>query len=128
VSDIYLGCKEKLKALNEFAAKYDLSMDDILYMGDDVPDVEPMMAVGVTAAPKDAAIEVKQMVKYISNLDIFEKNLAFCSFSRRLLCQTTTLHSTLLAENSTQFFTTPRLTKYLCQKKTRLCSPFARKA
>ncbi|MEG1648626.1 MAG: HAD hydrolase family protein [Rikenellaceae bacterium] len=69
VSDIYLGCKEKLKALNEFAAKYDLSMDDILYMGDDVPDVEPMMAVGVTAAPKDAAIEVKQMAKYISNLD-----------------------------------------------------------
>lgn len=69
VKDVYLGCKEKLKALNEFAAKYDLSMDEIMYMGDDVPDVEPMMAVGVATAPKDAAIEAKQAAKYVSNFE-----------------------------------------------------------
>lgn len=67
ITDCYLGCSEKLVALDEFAKKYNLSTDEILYMGDDIPDIEVMRRCGVATAPIDAAVEVRDAAKYISN-------------------------------------------------------------
>ena len=42
VDHVYMDCHEKLKALKELCDELDVSADEILYMGDDVPDLEPM--------------------------------------------------------------------------------------
>ncbi len=67
IEDVHLGCHDKLATLKEFAGKYNLSLGDILYMGDDIPDIEPMTNVGVACAPRDAVSDVKEHAKYVSN-------------------------------------------------------------
>ncbi|MFI3321693.1 MAG: HAD hydrolase family protein [Rikenellaceae bacterium] len=67
IEDIHLGCGDKLHTLKGFTEKYNLELDQILFMGDDIPDIEPMIASGVATAPSDAAVEVKDAAKYISN-------------------------------------------------------------
>ncbi len=67
IEDVYLGCHDKVATLQSFALKSGVSLDDMLYMGDDIPDIEPMMHVGVACAPKDAVSEVKETAKYVSN-------------------------------------------------------------
>ena len=58
VKDLYMG-----------SAVYGLSDDEILYMGDDVPDIEVMRECGLPCCPKDAVPEVKSVAKYISYAD-----------------------------------------------------------
>jgi len=45
----------------------DLQPKNILYMGDDIPDYEVMQKCGVATCPKNAAIEIKNIVDYISD-------------------------------------------------------------
>jgi len=68
IVDVYLDSYDKLKDLNEFAEKYKLSLDEILYMGDDLPDVEAMKAVGLATCPSDAVEEVQSCSAYVSDL------------------------------------------------------------
>ena len=51
----------------EFMQKYHLQSDEILYMGDDIPDYECMKMAGITACPADAAPEIKAISDYISD-------------------------------------------------------------
>ncbi len=67
LKDVYLGCHDKVEALKEFASKHDIELSELLYIGDDIPDIDPMMQVGVACSPKDAVSEVKEIVKYVSN-------------------------------------------------------------
>ena len=46
---------------------YDLSPDEILYMGDDVPDIPVMEKVALGVCPNDAVIDVKNMADYVSH-------------------------------------------------------------
>ncbi|MBE9468074.1 MAG: HAD hydrolase family protein [Bacteroidetes bacterium] len=69
VTDIYLHSRNKMNDLNDFIEKRKLNPDNILYMGDDLPDYEVMKYVGVATCPADAAIEIKSISKYISNYD-----------------------------------------------------------
>lgn len=66
ITDIYLGASEKTAAYNNFIARYNLQSSDVLYMGDDIPDVPVMQLVGTPTCPADAAVEVKNIAKYIS--------------------------------------------------------------
>lgn len=66
VKDIYLGIKNKKEALDDFIAKHNLKYAEILYMGDDIPDLEVMSLVGFPTCPADAVTEIKQVSKYIS--------------------------------------------------------------
>ena len=50
-----------------FAAKYDLKPDNILYMGDDLPDYPVMKQVGFPTCPSDAVEEIKGISRYISD-------------------------------------------------------------
>ena len=52
VYDVYLSCHDKVKALNELIHVYDLKTDEILYMGDDLPDYKVMQVVGLPTLPK----------------------------------------------------------------------------
>ncbi len=66
INHIYLKSHHKLDDLKDFMAMYDLSFDQILYMGDDIPDFEVMQKVGLPTCPENAALEIKAISKYIS--------------------------------------------------------------
>lgn len=67
VKDIYLGSRNKINDFNDFKNKYSLADEEILYMGDDIPDYEVMKLVGFPTCPADAAEEIKQLSLYISD-------------------------------------------------------------
>jgi 3-deoxy-D-manno-octulosonate 8-phosphate phosphatase (KDO 8-P phosphatase) len=48
---------------------YDLKDDEILYMGDDLPDYDIMKLVALAAAPQDAAPEIKAVADYVSPIN-----------------------------------------------------------
>lgn len=66
VNDIYIGASVKKECLEELMVMYELSAEEILYMGDDIPDYEVMQICGLPVCPCDAAVEIKQLSKYIS--------------------------------------------------------------
>jgi 3-deoxy-D-manno-octulosonate 8-phosphate phosphatase (KDO 8-P phosphatase) len=69
VQDIYLGCAVKIATYEEFLAIYGYTDDEIMYMGDDIPDMEIMRRVGCPVCPNDACPEIKAISTYISHID-----------------------------------------------------------
>ncbi|GGG99927.1 3-deoxy-D-manno-octulosonate 8-phosphate phosphatase [Polaribacter pacificus] len=67
ITDIYLGAHNKIKQYQELVTKYKLDAANVIYMGDDIPDVPVMKLVGLPCCPNDAAPEVQQISKYISD-------------------------------------------------------------
>jgi 3-deoxy-D-manno-octulosonate 8-phosphate phosphatase (KDO 8-P phosphatase) len=53
--------------LKEFCDIYQIKMEEVLYMGDDIPDLYPMKLVGLPTCPQDACAEVKAISKYVSH-------------------------------------------------------------
>lgn len=66
MEDIYLGAAVKIKIYDDFIAKYGFRDDEVLFMGDDIPDLEVMRRVGCAVCPKDACPEVKTISCYVS--------------------------------------------------------------
>ena len=66
ITDIYLAQRHKIEAFEDFCAKYNISPENIMYMGDDLPDYEVMQKVGLAVAPADAAEEIIDVSGYIS--------------------------------------------------------------
>ena len=67
IYDIYLGAHHKGDPFQDLLDSYELSPDEILYMGDDMPDIEVMEQVAVAACPQDAVVDVKAVSNYISH-------------------------------------------------------------
>jgi 3-deoxy-D-manno-octulosonate 8-phosphate phosphatase (KDO 8-P phosphatase) len=67
VSDIYMNSRSKIEHYNNFLKKYSLSSEDILYMGDDIPDHQIMKLAGIPVCPADADSEIKKISVYISD-------------------------------------------------------------
>ena len=67
VIDIFLGAEKKIDTLKEIIDNYNLNVNNILYMGDDIPDIEVMKKVGLSCCPSDAVTEVKNISNYISS-------------------------------------------------------------
>ena len=66
VEDIYMGTRQKkLFYFEEFLKKYSLLTEQVLYMGDDLPDYFVMKKAGFSACPLDAVSEIKQIADYI---------------------------------------------------------------
>tara|TARA_Y100000768_G_C23984999_1_gene688243 strand:- start:45 stop:449 length:405 start_codon:yes stop_codon:yes gene_type:complete len=59
IEHIYLGKDHKLPVLNEHLQKHNISINQVLYMGDDIPDLPCLKVVGVSSCPKDASVEVR---------------------------------------------------------------------
>lgn len=68
VSDVHLGCSVKMPVYESFLQKYGLTDEEVLYMGDDIPDLEVMHRCGCPCCPADAAPEVISASIYISHL------------------------------------------------------------
>lgn len=66
VTRYYLNCMDKVKAIEEFSSEYDIDLENVIYMGDDIPDLECMRLVGVPVCPSDAAMEVVEASRYVS--------------------------------------------------------------
>ncbi len=69
IKDLYTGSLKKLPSLIDFLEKNNMSADQVMYMGDDLPDYPAMKAVGVPVCPRDAAPEIKAISHYISDKD-----------------------------------------------------------
>lgn len=69
IENIYMGSCVKIHDYRDFRDKHGLKDEQILYMGDDVPDIEVMRECGLPCCPRDAAAEVKQVALYISHQD-----------------------------------------------------------
>ena len=67
VEDIFMACAVKLKVYNEFLANYGYTDEEIMYMGDDIPDYEIMQRVGCPVCPKDACSDIKSLYIYTSD-------------------------------------------------------------
>ncbi|MDE6297153.1 MAG: HAD hydrolase family protein, partial [Muribaculaceae bacterium] len=63
---IYCNASHKLPILEEWMNRHDLKPEEVAYMGDDIPDLQCMRAVGLSCAPHDAAREVLEEANYIS--------------------------------------------------------------
>ncbi|MDE6348412.1 MAG: HAD hydrolase-like protein [Bacteroides sp.] len=67
--NIYLGSSVKIHDYRDFRDRHHLKDEEILYVGDDIPDLEVMHQCGLPCCPKDAAPEVKAVARYISHAD-----------------------------------------------------------
>ncbi|MBK7214592.1 MAG: HAD-IIIA family hydrolase [Bacteroidales bacterium] len=67
VSDVFLGVERKIEVFEQYLKDHSLEVDEILYMGDDIPDYEIMRKAGVPTCPADAAEEIKSLATYISH-------------------------------------------------------------
>lgn len=65
--DIYLASSIKLNDYHDFCCRHGLNNEEVLYVGDDIPDVQIMRVCGLPCCPKDASPEVKAIAKYISH-------------------------------------------------------------
>jgi len=66
LKEIFLGASDKVSVYETLVTKYDLNHDQVLYMGDDIPDLKIMKVVGIPTCPADAVDEIKAISQYIS--------------------------------------------------------------
>ena len=66
LEDIFLGSRAKIEDFDTFCQKHGLKADEVLYVGDDLPDIPVMQACGCGACPCDAADEVLEIADYIT--------------------------------------------------------------
>lgn len=67
VPDIYLKAAVKINVYEEFMRKYALLDENVIYVGDDIPDYEVMCKCGCPCCPADAAPEIRQISTYVSH-------------------------------------------------------------
>jgi 3-deoxy-D-manno-octulosonate 8-phosphate phosphatase (KDO 8-P phosphatase) len=67
ISDIFLGIENKLETFKTYLEKHGIDSSNVLFMGDDIPDYELMLASGLSSCPVDAAEEIKKVARYISH-------------------------------------------------------------
>jgi len=67
VKDIYMNSRSKMEHYEHYLKKHSLTNEDVLYMGDDIPDYPVMKTVGIPVCPSDADSEIKQISVYISD-------------------------------------------------------------
>lgn len=69
IKEIHMGAAHKLPVLQQWMQQYGLKPEEVAFMGDDIPDLRTMEAVGLPCAPHDACYEVKETARYISRFD-----------------------------------------------------------
>ena len=69
IPDIHMSIKDKLQFVTEYIRHNSLGWQETLYMGDDLPDIQLLKAVGVSCCPADAIAEIREFADYISPLN-----------------------------------------------------------
>jgi 3-deoxy-D-manno-octulosonate 8-phosphate phosphatase (KDO 8-P phosphatase) len=66
ITEVHMSIDDKLSVLQQYMTGHGLTPQEVLYMGDDIPDLAPLEAVGLPCCPADAATEILRASKYIS--------------------------------------------------------------
>lgn len=69
IENLYCKSANKLTDYEHFKQKHNLTDSEIIYMGDDLPDIPVLQKAGISCCPADAAHEVKEVVNYISHFN-----------------------------------------------------------
>lgn len=64
--DIYLGSRIKIRDFEDFCRRHGLQPEEVMYFGDDIPDIPVLKACGCGVCPSDAVQEAKEAADYIS--------------------------------------------------------------
>lgn len=83
IAEVHMSVLDKKSFVNSYIEKNRLKKEEVLYMGDDIPDLPAMPVVGLATCPADAANEIKETAQYISPIngghgcarDVIEKTL-----------------------------------------------------
>ena len=67
ITEIHMGVTDKYGFVMNYALQHNLSKEEILFMGDDIPDLEVMALAGMASCPADAINEIKGVAIYISS-------------------------------------------------------------
>ncbi|OAV45311.1 HAD family hydrolase [Lewinella sp. 4G2] len=69
VVNLYYGIKDKVAAYREFMYLYEdeITFENVLFMGDDMVDLQVMKLVGLPACPNDACPEILGISQYVSH-------------------------------------------------------------
>lgn len=67
IKAVFLGVPDKVKVLDKYCEEHPILKENILYMGDDLPDYHVMQQVGLPCCPQDASPEIKKIAQYISH-------------------------------------------------------------
>ncbi|MEO8534018.1 MAG: HAD-IIIA family hydrolase [Flavobacterium sp.] len=68
IKDIHLGTPDKVETFKEYTHLYNINPENVLYMGDDIPDFHVMKLVGLPTCPQDSSPEIKNICRYISHV------------------------------------------------------------
>jgi 3-deoxy-D-manno-octulosonate 8-phosphate phosphatase (KDO 8-P phosphatase) len=66
VTNVFIGVENKLELLNRFLKENNFSTEQVLYMGDDIPDHECMLGCGLPCCPADAVPEIKHISRFVA--------------------------------------------------------------
>src|SRR5436190_13451156 len=66
VTQVFMSIHDKLEKLKTLVDQYQLQKENILYMGDDIPDLDVMQYCRLACCPADAVPEIKSISKYVS--------------------------------------------------------------
>ncbi|MFC4212525.1 KdsC family phosphatase [Pedobacter lithocola] len=69
IKDVFLAAGDKVEIFNRYIADNKIKASDVLYMGDDIPDLKVMKLVGLPTCPADAVEEIKDISEFISPFD-----------------------------------------------------------
>lgn len=69
IDEVYMRVLDKESVLSSYLQKHHLSWEEVLYMGDDIPDMIVMKKAGIACCPLDAVEEIKEISAYISPLN-----------------------------------------------------------
>lgn len=69
VTEVFMRVKDKISVLEDYVEKNQLSWENVLFMGDDIPDLIAMKKVGIACCPADAVQEIKEISAYISSIN-----------------------------------------------------------
>lgn len=67
ITDVHLACPDKVDNYKDYITRKNISPEQVLYMGDDIPDYHVMKLVGLPTCPQDASPEIKSICSYISH-------------------------------------------------------------
>jgi len=67
IKDVFLGVEHKVEVFNKYLEENNLKKEEVIYMGDDIPDYHVMKMASVAVCPADAAEEIRGISHYISH-------------------------------------------------------------
>ncbi len=67
IKDIYLGAHHKTETMATYLKENNIKPENVLYMGDDIPDLQVMKEIAIPCCPQDAVQEIKRVSLYVSH-------------------------------------------------------------